>query len=174
MLFNQDRALELMGRFNLDAIVAAAPENIQYVSGLEGWTQNVYRYHRAQIFALFFRDRNAAAALLIPGQENTYAAGQALSVPEVYLYGRRGGLTWPEGAKPRGREEQAFARLVQGRTFGNPAEGLLWILRDRACLTGRIALDEERCAPAIREHLKRELAARRSCRDRTSSGWSAW
>ncbi len=157
MLFNRDRALDLMGRFNLDALVAAAPENIQYVSGLEGWTQNVYRYNRAQTFALFFRNRNAAPALLIPGQENTYAAGQALSVPEVYLYGRRGGLVWPDRAKPRGREEQAFARLVQGRTFTNPSEGLLWVLRDRACLTGRIALDEERCAPAIREHLKREL-----------------
>lgn len=157
MLFNRDRALELMGRFNLDAIVAAAPENIQYVSGLEGWTQNVYRYQRAQAFALFFRNRNAAPALLIPGQENTYAAGQSLSVPEVYLYGRRGGLAWPEGAKPRGREEQAFARLVQGRTFTSAGEGLLWILRDRGCLAGRMALDEERCAPAIREHLKREL-----------------
>ncbi len=157
MLFNRDRALDLMGRFNLDAIVAAAPENIQYVSGLEGWTQNVYRYTRAQAFALFFRSRSAAPALLIPGQENTYAAAQSLSVPEVYLYGRRGGLLWPEGVKPRGREEQAFARLVQGRTFVSPGEGLIWILRDRACLSGRIALDEERCAPAIREHLRREL-----------------
>ncbi|HEY7677352.1 MAG TPA: aminopeptidase P family N-terminal domain-containing protein, partial [Candidatus Methylomirabilis sp.] len=80
MLFNRERALELMGRFNLDAIVAAAPENIQYLSGLEGWTQNVYRYHRAQAFALFFRNRNTAPALLIPGQENTYAAAQSLSV----------------------------------------------------------------------------------------------
>ncbi len=156
MLFNRDRALELMGRFNLDAIVASAPENIQYVSGLEGWTQNIYRYQRAQAFALFFRNRSAAPALLIPGQENTYAAAQTLSVPEAYLYGRRGGLEWPDGAKPRGREEQAFARLVQGRTFANPGEGLVWLLRDRGCHTGRIALDEERCAPAIREHLKRE------------------
>jgi Xaa-Pro aminopeptidase len=157
MLFNRERALELMGRFNLDAIVAASPENIRYISGLQGWTQNVYRYNRAQAFALFFRDRSAPAALLIPGQENTYAAAQALSVPEVYLYGRRGGLIWPEGAKPRGREEQAFARLVQGRTFTNPGEGLVWLLRERGCSAGRIALGEERCALPIREHLRREL-----------------
>ena len=156
MLFNRDRALELMGQFNLEAIVASSPENIQYVSGLEGWTQNVYRYHRAQAFAVFFRNRGAAPALLVPGQENTYAASQTLSVPMVYVYGRRGGLDWPEGARPRGREEQAFARLIQGRTFASPAEGLLWILRDRGCHSGRIALDEERCAPAIRDHLKRE------------------
>ena len=159
MLFNRDRALDLMGRFNLDVIIAAAPENIQYVSGLEGWTQNIYKYNRAQAFALFFRNRNASAALLIPGQENTYAVSQKLSVPEVYLYGRRGGLHWPEGAKPRGREEEAFARLVQGRTFTSPGEGLIWLLRDRGASSGRIALDEERCAPPIREHLKRELGA---------------
>jgi Xaa-Pro aminopeptidase len=157
MLFNRDRALELMGRYNLDAIVASTPENIQYVSGLEGWTQNVYRYQRAQAFALFFRDRDARPALLIPSQENTYAAAQRLSVPVAYIYGRRGGLDWPDGAKARGPEEQAFARLVQGRTFANPLEGLVWILHDRGCLRGRIALDEERCVPSIRDGLKREL-----------------
>ena len=158
MLFNKDRALELMEKFSLDAIVASTPENIQYVSGFEGWTQNIYKYTRAQGFALFFRNANAPAALLISPQENTYAAGQALTVPDVYMYGRRGGVHWPEAAKPKGREEEVFARLVQGRTFGGPGEGLVWILRDRGCASGRIALDDERCTAAIKGHVTRELS----------------
>jgi len=168
MLFNRDRALDLMGRFNLDVIIAAAPENIQYVSGLEGWTQNIYKYNRAQAFALFFRNRNASAALLIPGQENTYAVSQKLSVPEVYLYGRRGGLHrrhllrfFAADAHPRPFAAPCPRPLLRDRTLFHPmsdvADGVRGKLVERVLKRSRRPLGGRGLHGEITEHGEKVL-----------------
>ena len=44
MLYNQERLHSLMDQFGIDAIVAATPENIFYLSGFTSWSQGAYKY----------------------------------------------------------------------------------------------------------------------------------
>jgi hypothetical protein len=43
MLYNKDRLIALMDKFDLSGVVAATPENIYYLSGHASWSQNGYR-----------------------------------------------------------------------------------------------------------------------------------
>jgi Xaa-Pro aminopeptidase len=67
MLYNKERLIALMDKFDLTGIVAATPENIYYLSGHASWSQNGYRYGGSQVYVVYPRDPKQKPALLIPG-----------------------------------------------------------------------------------------------------------
>ena len=56
MLYNKERLLALMDKFDLAGVVAATPENIYYLSGHASWSQNGYRYGGSQVYVVYPRD----------------------------------------------------------------------------------------------------------------------
>jgi Xaa-Pro aminopeptidase len=88
MLYNQERLLALMDKFNLAGVVAATPENIYYLSGHASWSQNGYRYGGSQVYVVYPRDPKQTPALLIPGGDVGYASLDEVWLQEKYLYGR--------------------------------------------------------------------------------------
>ena len=66
MLYNKERLIALMDKFDLAGVVAATPENIYYLSGHASWSQNGYRYGGSQVYVVFPRDAGQSPALLIP------------------------------------------------------------------------------------------------------------
>lgn len=157
MLLNRERALGLMERFAVDALVASTPENITYLTDFVGWSQNVYKYERLQAYAVLPRLAGRAPALIIPGQETAYVAFQRPWVTDIYPYGKPGGVAWPEAAAPATPEQRVFHGLRFGRRFAAPGEALAWVLKDRGLERARIALDEDRCLPAVRAYLREAL-----------------
>ena len=71
MLFNQERALEFMTEFGLDALVATTRHNVLYLSGFQGWAQYTYGDATTETFAIFFRDTGVAPALIVSRQDET-------------------------------------------------------------------------------------------------------
>jgi hypothetical protein len=53
MLYNRDRLLDLMDKYDLAGVVAATPENVYYLSGHASWSQNGYRYGGSQVYWFF-------------------------------------------------------------------------------------------------------------------------
>src|SRR5688500_20183480 len=88
MLYNKDRLLALMDKFDLAGVVAATPENIYYLSGHASWSQNGYRYGGSQVYVVYPRDPKQTPALLIPGGDVGHASLEAVWVEEKDIYGR--------------------------------------------------------------------------------------
>src|SRR5438105_15710972 len=88
MLYNQERLIALMDKFDLAGVVAATPENIYYLSGHASWSQNGYRYGGSQVYVVYPRDPAKSPALLIPGGDVGYASLDDVWVQEKYIYGR--------------------------------------------------------------------------------------
>lgn len=158
MLLNRERALGLMERFDLDALVATTPENVTYLSDFVGWSQRTYPYVN-QVYAVFFRHPDRAAAMVIPRQEITYVCAQRPWIEDIHFYGRIGGTVIPREEKPVGPEETWFLRITGQRGFGSPGEALTWVLKDRGVSRGKIALDEDRVSAATRERLGQDINA---------------
>ncbi len=53
MLYNRDRLLDLMDKYDLAGVVAATPENVYYLSGRASWSQNGYRCGGSQVYWFF-------------------------------------------------------------------------------------------------------------------------
>ena len=105
MLYNRDRLLTLMDKYDLAGVVAATQENVYYLSGHASWSQNGYRYGGSQVYVVFPRDTAQSPALLIPGGDVGYAALDEVWLKEVYTYGR-----------PRKHHVPDMGKLSRGRT----------------------------------------------------------
>ena len=156
MLLNRERAVELMGRFGLEALIATTPENVTYTTGFVGWSQEVYPY-RQQVYVLLPRSSSVEPGMVVPGQEDTYLAQQDPWIADLRVYAKRGGLIRDAGAGAATAEEQRYLRIADAPGHRDAAEALIRLLRDRALDRARIGVDEDRMAPEGWERLRADL-----------------
>lgn len=141
MLYNKQRLIALMDKFDLIGVVAATPENIYYLSGHASWSQNGYRYGGSQVYVVYPRDPAKSPALLIPGGDVGYASLDDVWVQEKYIYGR-----------PRKQHIADMSKLsaVERRTVvlaGNEPKGptpeiaLAQLITEKGMGRGRIGMD---------------------------------
>jgi Xaa-Pro aminopeptidase len=156
VLLNRERAVELMGRFGLEALVATTPENVTYTTGFVGWSQEVYPY-RQQVYVLLPRSASVEPAMVVPGQEDTYLAQQNPWITDLRLYAKRGGLIREAGAAAASAEEQRYLRIADAPPHRDAPEALVRLLRGRGFDRARIGVDQDRMAPEGLEALRTEL-----------------
>ena len=141
MLYNRDRLLTLMDKYDLNGVVAAAPENIYYLSGHASWSQNGYRYGGSQVYVVFPRDPVESPALLIPGGDVGYAALDEVWLREVYTYGRARKHQVSDMSK-LSKEERRTVEITAGEPKGPTAErALAQLMKDKGMSRGRIGID---------------------------------
>src|SRR5262245_13392773 len=141
MLYNRDRLLALMDKFDLSGVVAATQENVYYLSGHASWSQNGYRYGGSQVYVVFPRDTAQSAALLIPGGDVGLAAVDDVWVKEVYIYGRSRKHQVPDMVK-LSREERRAVEITEGEPKGpTPEKALAQLIKDKGMGRGRIGMD---------------------------------
>jgi Xaa-Pro aminopeptidase len=141
MLYNRDRLLTLMDKYDLNGVVAAAPENIYYLSGHASWSQNGYRYGGSQVYVVFPRDPGQTPALLIPGGDVGYAALDEVWLKEVYTYGRARKHQISDMSK-LSKEERRTAEITEREPKGPIAEkALAQLIKDKEMSRGRIGMD---------------------------------
>lgn len=158
MLFNRDRALALMERFSLDAIVAATRENVTYLSDFAPWGQAVHKYFQRPNFVIFPRHGHQTPTLLLYSGEATYAAAFPSWIEEVCIWGSSRSPHY-RGSAPMSSEEQRFAAILDdARLKGkNPAEALASVLREKGFVRGAIGLDHEGMASEAKDFLRAAL-----------------
>jgi Xaa-Pro aminopeptidase len=141
MLYNQERLLALMDKFELAGVVAATPENIYYLSGHASWSQNGYRYGGSQVYVVYPRDPKQSPALLIPGGDVGYASLDQVWLQEKYIYGRPRHAQVAELSKLPA-VEQRTVKLAGSDSKGPTAEkALAQLIRDKGMDKGRIGMD---------------------------------
>lgn len=157
MLYNRERLLTLMDKYDLVGVVAATPENIFYLSGHASWSQNGYRYGGSQVYVVFPRDPAQSPALLIPGGDVGYASLDNVWLKEAYIYGR-----------PRKHQIEDISKLsaVEQRTVtlaGSDSKGptaekaLAQLIKDKGMDKGRIGMDHFAIPITIWEKIKGNL-----------------
>jgi len=151
MLFNRERALELMEKYCVDALVGATRENIIYMSDFAPWGQAVHKYFQRPCFAIFPRRSDQTAALLIYPGEATYLAAQKPWIDEVCTYGAPRTVRLAPESSPT-EEEQRFAAVFDAAKHRgkDPAEALTRLLREKGLGLSAIALDHEGMAQEVK------------------------
>ena len=156
MLLNRERAVELMMRFGLDALIATTPENVTYTTGFVGWSQAVYPY-RQQVYVLIPRSSSVEPGMVVPGQEDTYLAQQDPWITYLRVYAKRGGLIRDAGAAAANAEEKRYLRIADAPAHRDAPEALVRLIRDRGLDRARIGVDQDRMAPEGWEALRTDL-----------------
>ncbi|MBT4094989.1 MAG: hypothetical protein HOE85_13560, partial [Nitrospinaceae bacterium] len=108
MLFNRERALEFMAKYDLDALLATTRHNVLYLSGFQGWAQYTYGDATTETFALFFKDGSVAPALIVSRQDETYYSATGSWIEDVSGYGPRSALNIEPGEQGATDEERNY------------------------------------------------------------------
>lgn len=141
MLYNRDRLLALMDKYNLAGVVAATPENVYYLSGHSSWSQNGYRYGGSQVYVVFPRDTGQSPTLLIPSGDAAYAGLDEVWLKEVYIYGRPRKPVVPDPNRLR-KEERRTLEITESQPKGPAAEkALAQLIKEKGMGQGRIGMD---------------------------------
>ncbi|HWP60356.1 MAG TPA: Xaa-Pro peptidase family protein [Candidatus Acidoferrales bacterium] len=141
MLYNKERLHALMDRFGLEAMVAATPENIFYLSGFTSWSQGAYKYGNSQSYVVYPRDPNKSPALLTGGGEAGYAALEQVWLKEVYTFGRAR-RPHIDGASRLCAEEERVIAIQSARPLGGgPEEALAQLLKEKGFARSAIGID---------------------------------
>jgi len=158
MYLNEERARDLMREFKIDALVASTPENVTYIAGTVAWSTKVYAYS-VHMLAVYPRDAGTAPALVVPGQEMTYASMQQSWIKDLYTFAGKSALVVPPGSKPETPEEATFLGMYENdqRRARNAGAALAQALRERGLDKGRIALDQDRVMPDVRKQIEEAL-----------------
>ena len=87
MLYNRERALELMREHDVVAMIGTTLENVTYLTGHIGWAQRVYRARKS--YSLLTSDPDAGTDLIMNRADNTYYAAYGGHAENVYVWGDR-------------------------------------------------------------------------------------
>ena len=158
MLLNRERAVDLMEKFSLDALVAATRENVIYMSDFAPWGQAVHKYFQRPNFVIFCRRPDQPPALLIYPGEAAYLAAQTVWIGEVYTYGSGRSLRYAAAEPPTAEEERYLSVLDAAKVKGkSPAEALARLLREKGLASGSIGLDHEGISQEVKGYLRVSL-----------------
>ena len=144
MLLNRERAVELMERFSVDALVGATRENVIYTSDFAPWGQAVHKYFQRPCFTILPRRSDQKPALLIYPGEAAYLAAQAPWIDEIYTYGPERSMRYAAETPPTQEEERFVSIFRAGQCKGRePVEALARLLREKGLASSAVGLDHE-------------------------------
>ncbi len=146
MLLNRERALEVMDKHDLDALVACTPENVYYLSD--------YGVSHSFIFALygvsaavFPRDESVPATLFVGEVDVPYLEEHPTWMPEVRMIESFGSYV-PPGVDLTERERRVSelwsAMRAKGSLSPNRQEVMAGVLRELGLADARLGFDDVR------------------------------
>ncbi len=157
MLYNKDRLIALMDKFDLAGVVAATPENVYYLSGHASWSQNGYRYGGSQVYVVYPRDPKQKPALLIPGGDVGYASLDAVWVEEKYIYGRPRNPHIADMSKLSAVEQRTVKLAASDSKGLTPEKALAQLIEEKGMANGRIGMDHFAIPITIYERIRAGL-----------------
>jgi len=153
MLFNRERALQIMEREKLDAIVGHLPENVLYMTDCDAVYNMAAIHGHSEQFAIVPRDESLPATFVCSGAALGYLVDVPTWMPDVRVWGDSG-RTIPPLDQLQG-EARTFAQLLQkGSERGLPGpafKGFVAALKDLALERKRVAVDDFHLRAELRE-----------------------
>jgi Xaa-Pro aminopeptidase len=119
MLYNKERAIQVMEKYGVDALVATLPENVYYFTGFAAWMNRTYKEwqnmpgastRRGQTYAVFSKER-PDNPVLVTRSPAAYTAQNPgwVDLEDIYTFG-----TFElDGYEPQRPEESRVAKIVE-------------------------------------------------------------
>lgn len=139
MLLNKQRARKYMDEHGLDALVAASPENVTYVSGFANWT--LYTFNDLIMFAVLPREGGPRLVAAVDAAD--YLAQVQVATSHTYFYGTFHTERDPD-AVLTGAEKGIAEIRASAIPVASSLDGLRRALADAGIGPGRIGVDERR------------------------------
>ena len=156
MYLNEQRTGQIMEKYDLDALVASAPENVTYSSDHDHTNIYRYRYGRLQTYVIIPKDKDIQPTFIVPVDHLAYLVDRPTWIKDIrtygtfYIYGRN------SSAKENytRNEEKLNQMMDRCEHSGGAFESLAKALRDKRLANGKtIGIDEMNITPAIWEKI---------------------
>lgn len=153
MLLNLDRAKEIMEKYDLDALVAAAPENVYYLSDF-GFSHLFIFAQYGVAAAVLPRDENIPATLIVGEVDIPHLEVNPTWMPEIRMIGSLG-AHFSEAVELTDREARirdSWTRIAtRGLRSPNRQVVLAACLKELGLGNSRLAFDDLRVMVELRE-----------------------
>lgn len=140
MLLNKERAYRIMEKYEVEAIIAAMPENVTYLTDF--WSLSHWILKGTPTFAVLPRDRRIEPFIATPISELDQAAmGEGTGVKDFSTFGTFY-VEVPEGAILAEEERKLKNLLNRSRPRVDAVAALIESLKERGLVKGKMALDQ--------------------------------
>ncbi|MBT7756657.1 MAG: aminopeptidase P family protein, partial [Rhodospirillaceae bacterium] len=154
MLFNRERAEQVMQRHGLDALVAASPDNVLYATDYECVTHWLNKGF--QLYSLFSPGHDPAASLIAPSLELDAIVDGDVWVDDIYLFSPfPRGPAQTDAMDETGRAAKALSE--RAHHVGRALDGLVAAIEARGLEGGRVGVDESGISPLFWWELQQRL-----------------
>jgi len=153
MLLNKNRAVLVMEKNGLDALVATTPENVAYLTGF--WILTSIRHRARQVYAVLTK-KDLKVALTIGRGLVDHPLQGGTWVRDYYLYGEF--FFAPEN--PEGMDAESislFQTLNRLSKYPNAVAALAQCLREYGLVEGRIGVDQGSDTISLGHKLEKEF-----------------
>jgi Xaa-Pro aminopeptidase len=140
MLLNGDRALEIMSKYRLDALIGASPENISYLSDFLSVSPYVFR--STQLFVILPFNNDTEPALILPRSMLSSLVELPTWIKDIRSYGKYYIAGPYKDSILSEDEESLFALRERARNYSGPLEALLDTLKEKGLKSGNLGFDE--------------------------------
>lgn len=153
MLLNKIRAVQVMEKNGLDALIATTPENVAYLTGF--WILTSIRHRARQVYAVLTK-KDLKVALTIGRGLVDHPLQGGTWVRDYYLYGEF--FFAPED--PEGMDAESlslFQMLNRLPKYPNAVAALAQCLREYSLVEGRIGVDQGSDTISLGHKLEKEF-----------------
>jgi Xaa-Pro dipeptidase len=153
MLLNKTRAIQIMEKNGLDALVASTPENVAYLTGF--WILTSIRHRARQVYAVLTKTDLKVALIIGKGLVDHPLQGGAWA-NNYYLYGEF--FFAPEYVQ--GMDEEStllFRQLNRLPKYPNAVAALTQCFREYGLVKGRIGIDQGSDTIALGQKVEKEF-----------------
>lgn len=153
MLINKTRAIQVMEKNGLDALIASTPENVAYLTGF--WILTSIRHRARQVYAVLTKTDLKVALIIGKGLVDHPLQGGTWA-QNYYLYGEF--FFAPENSE--GMDEEStllFRHLNRLPRFPSAVAALTQCLREYGLVKGRIGVDQGSDTISLGQKLEKEF-----------------
>lgn len=155
ILLNKPRAIEIMERYGLDALIATLPENVVYASDYGG--HGAFDYRGLQLYVILPREDIEQAAIIVPTSEIPALACHPSWIQDIRIYGSFYAYRPPEPAAPQGIVQRIQEMRESVPRYSDALTALKETLTAKGLSGGRLGVDEMNLPPPLWDRVKSAL-----------------
>jgi Xaa-Pro dipeptidase len=154
MLLNMDRAIKIMNREGLDAIIATSPENITYSGNY--FNPNPYIYKELELYIVIPADKNILPSFIVPIDALEHFAQYPSLIEDMHSYGSYH-IYGSDKSLMTPYEKKLFDMRENLPHHKTPLDALIYVLNEKQLSNKCLGLDELSLSVQREEKIKFNL-----------------
>ncbi len=158
-LYHPDRTSKILAEERFDGLIASAPENVTYFTGLS--VPSPYLRREVHVFAVLAANVQEDPVLVMPASFLAFLADEPGNASMVRVYGDPHVVFPPPDVALDQRELHVVQLFKWTPRFRSALEALLAVLSEKHIMGGRLGMDETGISPVVWAELLERLSETR-------------